>query len=512
MQRKLFVALALAFATVIGAYALPAFGRAGMSWKLLNPTALAGVTTQIRVQLIDGAGKPVTHAIAVSSVRVDMGPDNMADMTAPAKVLPSKAPGVVVIETNLYAPGRWAIILSATVDGKNVNGSVTITAVQKSAEAALPPPVPSRKILYYRNPTGLADTSPTPKKDAMGMDYIPVTSDDISKVPGAVHLTTEKIQRAGVRTELVTLKALAKEVRATGTVAADENRQAILTARFDGFVEKLFVSQTGDKVRAGQPLMRVWIQSPDVLVKEADYIGSLASHSDVYAAQAAAVLRQYGVPQSEIDAMRRSGNPKRVITITAPQSGTVMEKPVVTGMHFSAGDTLFKTTDVSNLWVLAEVSERDLAALHPGQSAEIAFRDNPDASFAGKVSFIYPELDPVTRTVKVRITVANAKDALRIGQYADVKIAAPVASAPVLTVPASAVIDDGTRTVAFVALPGGLFEPRNLKLGARSGDLVEVRSGLSKGDRIVTSGNFLIDAESNLQTAMQSFAPAGNRK
>jgi Cu(I)/Ag(I) efflux system membrane fusion protein len=175
-------------------------------------------------------------------------------------------------------------------------------------------------------------------------------------------------------------------------------------------------------------------------------------------------------------------------------------------MHFSAGDTLFKTADLSNVWVLAQVSERDLPGLRPGLAAKISFRDDPGASFDGKVSFIYPVINADTRTVQVRIIVANPDGQLRIGQYADVNIQVPVSGGTVLAIPNSAIIDDGSRQIAFAALPGGLFQPRRLVLGARVGGYDEVRSGLSEGDRIVTSGNFLIDAESNLQTAMQSFA------
>ncbi len=504
-MQKFFV-LAASFVLAAAFLVLPA--SAAMRWSVLTPAVTSGATTQIRVRLVDGAGKPVVHP-AVTSVRVDMSPDAMAAMTAPAKVLPAKEPGVVVVEANLPAPGRWAVILTATVDGKPVKGSVVVTATQRRAEAESPPP--SHRILYYRNPMGLADTSPVPRKDAMGMAYVPVYADEVTKIRGAVRLTTEKIQRAGVRTTAVMRVPLARIVRATGTVAADENRQAVVTARFSGFIEKLFVSQTGDVVHAGEPLMRVWIESPEVLIKEADYIGSLASHSEASAAMAANILRQYGVPQAELTAMKKSGRPTRTITITAPMSGTVMEKAVVEGMHFASGDTLFKTTDVSQLWVLADVSERDLATVKPGQMAKIAFRDDPSASFEGRVLFVYPALDPVTRTVKVRIALANAGDRLRIGQYADVRIDAPVSKTPVLAVPVSAVLDDGTRQIAFVAEPGGMFEPRKVKLGARSGDMVEVLSGLKQGERVVTSGNFLIDAESNLETALQTFTP-GPRK
>jgi Cu(I)/Ag(I) efflux system membrane fusion protein len=346
----------------------------------------------------------------------------------------------------------------------------------------------------------------------MGMDYIPVYSDEVSATPGTFRLTTEKIQRAGVRTELVKRMTLTNAVRATGTIAADEKKQAVLTARFDGFVEKLFVSTTGERVRAGQPLMRVWIQSPEILIKEADLIGSLESHATQHADQAAAMLRQYGVPSSLIAEMRRTGQPTRTITIVAPVGGTVLEKAAVEGMHFTAGDTLFKTADLSNVWVLAQISERDLPGLRPGQAAKITFRDDPAASFNGKVAFIYPVVNADTRTVQVRILVANPDGQLRLGQYADVSIHVPVSASAVLAIPESAVIDDGSRQIAFAALPGGVFQPRPLVLGAHVGGYDEVRSGLSEGDRIVTSGNFLIDAESNLQTALQTFTPAGPSK
>ena len=491
--------IVIAALTIAVALALSASARTGFAWKLLDPTVPANVTRQIRVQLVDGGGVPAHQTVTGLSVRVDMSPDAMAAMTAPAKAS-ANAQGIVTVETNLYAPGRWAVILSGSAKGQPVKGTLVVTATQKSAEAA-----PSRRILYYRNGMGLPDTSPVPKKDSMGMDYVPVYADEVSHVRGAIHLTTEKIQRAGVRTSPVLRSSLSSTVRATGTVAADETRQVVVSARFTGFVEKLYVSQTGDVVRAGQPLMRVWVESPEVLVKEADYIGSLQSGAPAHAEMAANLLRQYGVAQSELNAMAKGGMPTRTITFVAPASGTVMEKPVVQGMHFATGDTLFKTTDLSQLWVLAEVSERDLAAVRVGQHATIGFRDDPSASFQGTVKAIYPQLDSATRTVKVRIAVANKDNRLRIGQYADVRIETPSMATAALTVPASAVVDDGSRQIAFVAKPGGMFEPRPLKLGARSGDTVEVLSGLSEGEQVVTAGNFLIDSESNLQTALQTF-------
>jgi Cu(I)/Ag(I) efflux system membrane fusion protein len=512
MRNSLTSMIAAAILVIVASVVLSAFGQAGLTWHLLTANVPANVQTRIRVQLVDGAGKPFARTVTLLSSRIDMGPDNMPTMTAPLRTLPSKEPGTIAFETNLYAPGRWALSLSAKVDGvpKPVTGTVVISAGEKRAEAS--PAKGPRRILYYRNGMGLSDTSPAPKKDAMGMDYVPVYSDEVSAAPGTFRLTTQKIQRAGVRTDLVKRMQLTNAVRATGTIAADESKQAVLTARFDGFVEKLFVSTTGERVRAGQPLMRVWIQSPEILIKEADLIGSLESHATQHADQAAAMLRQYGVPPSLIAEMRRTGQPTRTITIVAPIGGTVLEKAAVDGMHFTAGDTLFKMADLSNVWVLAQVSERDLPGLRPGLAAKISFRDDPGASFDGKVSFIYPVVNADTRTVQVRILVANPDGQLRVGQYADVNIHVPVSGSAILAIPESAVIDDGSRQIAFVALPGGVFQPRALVLGAHVGGYDEVRSGLSEGDRIVTSGNFLIDAESNLQTALQTFKPAGTSK
>ncbi|MDE2183988.1 MAG: efflux RND transporter periplasmic adaptor subunit [Alphaproteobacteria bacterium] len=382
-------------------------------------------------------------------------------------------------------------------------------ALVSTASAAIEPQSNgTRRILYYRNAMNPSDTSPVPKKDSMGMDYVPVYSDEVSKAPGSFHLSTEKIQRAGVLTGAVKRMLMVDHVRASGTVAADESKEAILNARFDGFIDKLYVSTTGAVVRAGQPLARVWIQSPEVLVKEADLVGSLQTKATDQAQLAINILRQYGVPQSVIAEIERTGEPTRTIPIMAPFNGTVMEKPAVEGMHFAAGDMLFKTADLSKVWVMAQVSERDLAGLKPGQTAKITFRDNPGQSFEGEVAFIYPDVNPDTRTTQVRIVVANPKGDLRVGEYADVRIDAPISPEPVLAVPESAIMDDGTHQMAFLALPGGTFEARKVRVGARANGYDEILSGLNEGDRIVTSGNFLIDAESNLQTAVQTMSGA----
>ncbi|MGQ0741076.1 MAG: efflux RND transporter periplasmic adaptor subunit [Alphaproteobacteria bacterium] len=362
------------------------------------------------------------------------------------------------------------------------------------------------RILYYRDPMGRGETSPVPKKDAMGMDYVPVYADEAGGRPGIIRVSQEKIQRAGVRTDVVKRMILAKTVRAAGTVVPDETKLAIITMKFSGFVEELYVSTTGAQVRAGQPLMKVWIESPEVLAKEVDYVVALGG-SAAGIAQAANNLRLFGIPESAIAEMRQTRRAARSVTIEAPIDGTILEKPAVVGMHFAAGDVLFRSADLSTVWVLAHASERDLPFLLQGQTAKIAFPDNPEMTFQGEVAFVYPELDAATRTAQVRIVVANPDGRIRAGQYADVTINAATDNFAVLAVPESAILDSGSRQIAFVAKENGVFEPRALQPGRRGAGYVEVREGLREGERIVISGNFLIDAESNLQTALGAIAP-----
>jgi Cu(I)/Ag(I) efflux system membrane fusion protein len=381
----------------------------------------------------------------------------------------------------------------------------------RDAQAAPPRPANGRRrVLYYRAPMS-ADTSPVPKKDPMGMDYIPVYADGALTVPGAVRLSPERVQRAGVRVEAVQRRNLSQVVRAAGTVDHDESRLAIVTSKFSGFVEKLFVSVTGAEVHPGQPLARVWIESNDILAKEADYLIALrgiGEPGDVKRAENN--LRLFGVPESMIQELKRTKQPVRSITLTSPRHGIVIEKPAIPGMRFAAGDILFKVADHSVVWIIAQVPERDLATLRVGETAHIKLTAYADTPFEGRIAFISPQLDMATRTVQVRIEVANPGGRIKIGQYADVAIDAPSSGAAVIAIPESAIIDSGTRQVVFVAKEDGVFEPRTLILGRRAGGYVEVRQGLAEGEKIVSSGNFLIDAESNLQTALSAFTLSGN--
>ncbi|MSO76721.1 MAG: efflux RND transporter periplasmic adaptor subunit [Alphaproteobacteria bacterium] len=376
------------------------------------------------------------------------------------------------------------------------------------APDAPPSAAGGRRVIYYRNPMGLADVSPKPKKDSMGMDFIPVFEDEVLGPAGSVRIGPERVQRAGVRTEPVSRRVLTRRIKAAGTVTADESRVAVVTAKFDGFVETLHVPLTGTAVRAGQPLMRVWIESPDILRKQADYLTALRGSARVGdLAKTEQNLRLFGLSDQVIARLRETGEAVRALTLTAPTTGTVMEKPALVGMRFAAGDMLFKVTDLSTVWVMAQVAERDLGWLRIGQTARIVFRAFAEQPIEGEVAFIYPELNMMTRTASVRIVLGNPDGRIKTGLYGDVTIEAQASDSPVIAIPDSAIIDSGSRRVAFVAKGDGLFEPRQLALGRRGNGLVEVLDGLEEGERLVVTGNFLIDAESNLRAALSGFGP-----
>jgi len=369
------------------------------------------------------------------------------------------------------------------------------------------------KILYYRNPMGLADTSQVPKKDAMGMDYIPVYEGEDES--GVVTVSPARMQMLGVKTAPVeTRKTLMRTVRATGTIAVDESRLAIVSTKFDVVVEKLFASTTGAHVHAGQPLARVWIDTPDtmmqrgpdVITREIDYVLALQEKNPVRIAQAADVLRQYGIPESTLAEIRKTGHATREIILTAPRSGVILEKQAIEGMRINTGDPLFKIGDLSSVWLIADVQEQDLGDVEVGAPVHASFVAFPGQVFTGKVDFIYPTLTAGTRKGRVRIVLPNRDGRLRESMYATVAIEVPAAAGKeMLAVPDSAVIDSGTQQVVLVAKGGGRFEPRTVRIGAQGDGYTQILSGIKAGEKVVVGANFLIDAESNLRAALASF-------
>lgn len=376
------------------------------------------------------------------------------------------------------------------------------------------------KVLYYRNPMGLPDSSPVPKKDSMGMEYIPVYDNEDEGDGTTVKISLAKVQRLGVRTEQVQMREMARLVRAVGTVQIDERRLFIVNAKFEGWIEKLHINATGQPVRRGQPLMEVY--APELVVAQQEYLLAWRALQEMAAASpdvlaqarqlaAAALqrLRNWDISDDQVQKLQTDGRPSRTLTVRAPASGIVLEKMAVEGMRFSAGEALHKIADLSSVWLIAEVYEQDLALIRDGQSVKVAVAAYPGRAFAGRVAFIYPAVSRDTRTAKVRIEIPNPDLALKTDMYATVELSAPMGNAPSLAVPEAAVLNSGTRQAVLVDRGEGRFEPREVKLGGLAEGYYEVLSGIAADDKVVVGANFLIDAESNLRAALKAFTEPG---
>lgn len=396
------------------------------------------------------------------------------------------------------------------------HGAAPAAQVAAGAE----PAKKERKILFYRNPMGLPDTSQTPKKDQMGMDYIPVYEGE-EEAGSQIKIGPEKIQKLGVRTEAAAMRDLARVVHAVGRVEADERLTYAIAPKFEGWIEKLHVNTTGQPVRRGQPLLEVY--SPELVSAQKEYAiaaqGQRSLQNAGPEAQAGmkqlaesslARLRNWDISDEQLQALSKSGEARRTLTLRSPVNGVVTEKKAVQGMRFTPGETLYQIADLSSVWIVADVFEQDLALVKPGQAAKVKVNAYPGKEFAAKVTYVYPSLNAQTRTVPVRLELANPGGLLKPAMYADIELAAP-GEGKALTVPVSAVIFGGARQTVLVEVAEGRFEPREVKLGAQGKDYVEVLEGVGEGEKVVVAANFLIDSESNLKAALGGFggqAPA----
>lgn len=379
-----------------------------------------------------------------------------------------------------------------------------------------------RKLLYYRNPMGLADTSPTPKKDPMGMDYVAVYEGEDDAPPASasgasnqVRINTDKVQKLGVRTEAASMRVLGKTVRAAGRIEPDERRVFVITPKFEGYVERLHVNATGQAVGKGQALFEVY--SPDMVAAQREYVIAQQGVQAMQGANADAQtgmkqlaesslvrLRNWGLSPTQITSLTTSGQAQRSITFYSPVSGVVTEKKAVQGMRFMPGEMLYQVTDLSSIWVIADLTEQDIGLVKLGTRAKIKVSSYPNEQFEGRISYVYPTLNTETRTVPVRVELSNPGMKLKPAMFAQVELGVGAMS-PVLTVPESAVIDSGRRRIVLVQVNEGQFEPREVELGDRAEDYVEVIGGVKAGEQVVVAANFLIDAESNLKAAVGGF-------
>ena len=335
------------------------------------------------------------------------------------------------------------------------------------------------------------------------MDYIPVYEGEDTD-DGSVRLSPGRIQRTGAKSEPVVRQRIKSLIRAPGTVQEDERRISVVTLRFEGFVESVANVTTGQHVHKGQPLMNVF--SPVLSSAAAEYLSALNAGATGQALKGARRrLENLSAPEPAIKELERTREISLSIPWLAPQDGEILERNAVNGMRAGPGDVLFKIADHRLVWVLIDIAERDLAQVTVGTNVIVRPRALPGQTFAGAVSLIYPHLNAQTRTARIRIEVPNPDEVLRPAMYVDAEIETGTPG-PVLAVPESAVLDSGTRHAVLIDKGEGRFEPRDVKLGRRGGGFAEITDGVAEGEAVVTSANFLIDAESNLKSALKGFS------
>ena len=411
-----------------------------------------------------------------------------------------------------------------------------------------------RKILYYRDPMNPQITSPTPKKAADGMDFVPVydessgtsgkktiafyrdpmhpwyTSDKPGTAPDCgmdlvpvyeggddskgIKIDPVTVQNIGVKIETVERRKLSKVIRAVGKVDFDETKVYSVNSKIMGWVEKLHVDYTGKAVRKRDPLMELY--SPELVSTQEEYLQAiryteqLQQSSIDEARRGADELREsakrrllyWDISESEIQALEKRGSPRKTMTISSPVDGIVMEKMVFKGQSVMAGMDLYKIADLSTLWILAEIYQYELPWVKVGQKADVELSYLPGKTFRGTITYVYPTLNMETKTAKVRVVVRNTANLdLKPEMFATVKITSPVV-VDAVAVPDQAIIRSGERNIAVIALGGGYFDPREIRLGVMADGYVEVLDGIKEGEKIVTSSQFLIDSESNLKAAV----------
>lgn len=330
--------------------------------------------------------------------------------------------------------------------------------------------------------------------------------------PGTVQISPERQQLIGVRFGTVEPRALQKIIRTVGRIDTDEKRIGIVSPKISGWIEDLYVDFTGQFVRRGAPLLTIY--SPELVSTQEEYLLALKARQDwskspfpevagggaLLADSARRRLKLWDISDAQIQALEDSREPKKTLTLYSPFTGHVLEKMVNKGQFVDAGMALYKIADLSVVWLIADIYESELPAIRVGQTAAIQMAYYPGEIFTGKAIYIYPYLDAQTRTAKVRYEFANPHGKLKPEMFANVEITVRLGDK--LAVPEGAVIDTGVRKVAIVDRGAGYFEPREVRLGVKAGDVFEVLDGLKAGERVVTSANFLIDSESKLKEAV----------
>ena len=386
---------------------------------------------------------------------------------------------------------------------------MTLVAMESDA------PKGKGKLVFYRSPMNPSLTSQVPRKDEMGMDYVPVYAGEL-KGEGAsiedhatVRIDAERQQLIGLRTEKVAEGMVSGELRALGRVVVDETRVRKVNVKVDGFVEKLFVDFVGKPVAKGAPLFSLY--SPEFVSAQREYLlalqtqkslsgGSLQGSGGELLESARRRLSLWDVPKETIDHLEKTGEVQKALTLRSPISGVVTVKNVMEGARITPADILYEITDLSHVWVQVDVYEAELSRAKVGMPAEMTTQASPGTIFKGRIAFLDPVMDPKTRTAKARVEFPNPKGELKPEMFGEVVLKGQGHKG--LIIPLDAVLDAGTTKVAFVSLGDGKFEPREVTTGPTIGGKVEIRSGLKAGEEVVVRANFLVDSESRLKAAL----------
>jgi membrane fusion protein, copper/silver efflux system len=400
--------------------------------------------------------------------------------------------------------------------------------LKRSPSSVSPAPAGQRKVLYWVDPMKPGYKSDKPGKSPfMDMELVPVYDDAAGATPSDVEgystisVPQGRQQAIGVQVGKAEMRELTKTIRLVGRVTFDETLHAQIHAKFEGYVERLFVDYTGKTVRKGQPLLSIY--SPELLATQQEYLIAVRAREQFRASQNADIARGgldlyesarqrlllWDISPGQLRELEKSGKPQKALTLYSPVDGYVLTKNAVLGARVMPADTLFEVAGFRRVWVFADVYESEAGSVALGQTARMTLSYLPGRTWVGKVSFIAPVLDEKTRTVKVRIEFENPDSTLKPEMFADVSLDRPVGR--VVTVPDGAVLSTGTRTLVFVAKGDGFFEPRAVETGAKVDGFFEIRKGVKAGEEVVTQANFLIDSESRLKSALGSMsAPAGH--
>lgn len=365
-----------------------------------------------------------------------------------------------------------------------------------------------KKIIYWRAPMNPNEVYDKPGKSQMGMDLVPVYEDE-GGASGVVTVDGSVLQSMNVKMEFVKKRKISSAIYTNGTLETDERKEFAVTTKFTGWIEKLYINYTGQKVRKGQKLVDIY--SPELVAAQQELLTALNYESSVNSStkgeminNAKRKLELFDISDADINNIIQTKKINKYMTLYAPFNGTVLSKNVLEGEMIKAGKEIIKIADLTNLWLKADIYESELEKVSLGSKAEISFSYNPDKTYSGKITFIYPTVNLNTRTVTVRIDIKNNNNELKPSMFGNVIIRGKE-TGEVPTIPETAVIRSGKRNIVILSLGDGKFKPVEIKLGLYADGIYQVLTGLKVNDPIVTSGQFMIDSESSLRSAVKLF-------